>query len=100
MTCTRHLAFSSLTLKEADLRSAPLAVLPYLWAVFHLPLTFFWKTTLSLPSRVVRPRALGTTITLTVRLAPLPDSFRRTFVVMPLIFDGSTLVTVTDRVPT
>src|SRR3954447_769251 len=100
MTCTRHCAFSSLTLKGGGLRSAPLAVLPYLWAVFHLPLTFFWKTTWILPSRLVRPRCPGTSETCSVRLAPLPASLTFTRVLIPLSLDGSTLVTVIDFEPT
>src|SRR3954468_1754303 len=100
MTCTRHWAFLSLTLKATARLSAPLAVLAYLWAVFHLPLVFFWKTTWSLPSRFVRPREPGTSEIFSVRLAPLPDSLRRTSVLIDLSLDGSTFVTVTDFVPT
>src|SRR3954447_21940721 len=100
MTCTRQLAFLSLTLIAIALRSAPLAVLAYLWAVFHLPLTFFWKTTWILPRRFVRPRVPGTSETFSVRLPPLPDSLSLIRVLIALSLDGSTLVTVTDFVPT
>src|SRR3954469_17048699 len=96
----RHWAFLSLILKATAFLSAPLAVLAYLWAVFHLPLGFFWKTTWILPSRLVRPRALGTSETFSVRLAPLPDSLKRTRVLIALSLDASTLVTVTDFIPT